>query len=168
MSSSTRRREFFNSFLSSKSKQKEVIVRPPYVIDESSFHKVCKDCSGFCSTVCEENIIKIAKDKTPYLDFSLSGCTFCGECEKACVFDVLQKNEQNSVINVLFEINMLECLSWNNTMCFSCKEPCLSNAIEFLGMFRPTINQGLCTSCGFCFKVCPTNAIEYKQTSKGE
>ncbi len=166
MSNSTKRREFFNSFLSSKQQQKEIVVRPPYEVDENSFHKVCKECSSFCSTVCEENIIKIAKDKTPYLDFSFGGCTFCGECEKVCSFDVLQKNEQNSVINILFEINMLKCLSWNKTMCFSCKDPCPNNAIEFLAMFRPSINQKLCTSCGFCFNVCPTSAIKYTQYKK--
>nr|WP_306457763.1 4Fe-4S binding protein [Aliarcobacter trophiarum] len=28
-------------------------------------------------------------------------------------------------------------------------------------MFRPSI-QNSCTSCGFCIKVCPTNAIKVK------
>ena len=44
-------------------------------------------------------------------------------------------------------------------MCFSCKDPCLDDAIQFLGMFRPEIDENLCTSCGFCLKVCPTDAI---------
>ena len=57
------------------------------------------------------------------------------------------------------DIDLIKCLSWNQTMCFSCKDPCLDNAIKFLAMFRPEINTDNCTSCGFCIKVCPTDAI---------
>ena len=55
------------------------------------------------------------------------------------------KLEYKKNINAKIEINVLECLSWNQTMCFSCKDPCLDDAITFLGMF---------------IKVCPTNAIK--------
>jgi ferredoxin-type protein NapF len=44
-------------------------------------------------------------------------------------------------------------------MCFSCKDPCLDDAIDFIAMFRPEINSN-CTSCGFCIKYCPVDAIE--------
>ncbi|HIC79274.1 MAG TPA: 4Fe-4S dicluster domain-containing protein, partial [Sulfurovum sp.] len=30
------------------------------------------------------------------------------------------------------------------------------------GMFRPTIDQNKCTSCGFCVYRCPSNAITIK------
>lgn len=50
-------------------------------------------------------------------------------------------------------------------MCFSCKDPCLDDAIEFLGMFRPEIVTDKCTSCGFCLRACPTSAIEIKALS---
>ncbi len=53
-------------------------------------------------------------------------------------------------------------------MCFSCKDPCLSNAIEFLGMFRPSIKADLCTGCGFCVSVCPTQAVHYNHIKKEE
>ncbi len=161
------RRELFSSLFSSKEKRepKQTFIRPPYYLNEDSFHNLCIECEGKCSTVCEENIIVIHEDKTPYLDFSKRGCTYCDACANACPVEVLTLQNKHQ-INAVFEIDMLKCLSWNATMCFSCKDPCLDNAIEFLGMFRPTIKFDLCTSCGFCVGVCPTNAISYTKLEK--
>ena len=156
-----KRRELFSSLASSFNKNDELqekIIRPPYFQDEELFIKECILCEGLCANSCEVNIIVIQKDKTPKLDFSNSGCTFCDKCAEVCPSDVL-KLEYKKNIDAKIEINVLECLSWNQTMCFSCKDPCLDDAIVFLGMFRPEINSN-CTSCGFCVKVCPTNAIK--------
>ncbi|QOY52592.1 ferredoxin-type protein NapF [Candidatus Sulfurimonas baltica] len=157
-----KRRELFSSLVSSlntKNKQ-EKLIRPPYFGDESLFHNECSKCDAKCATVCEEEIIKIADDRTPYLNFSLSGCTYCDECAKACEFGVLHV-EDKKPINIHVTINKSTCLSWNHTMCFSCKDPCLDNAIDFKAMFMPEINSN-CTSCGFCISKCPTNAIDIK------
>lgn len=154
------RRELFGSLISSfknKDEKKESIIRPPYFNEKSLFEIDCKTCNSECQKSCEVNIIKILEDKTPTLDFSNSGCTYCDECAKACPTEVL-KVEYKKPIDVKINIDMLKCLSWNNTMCFSCKDPCIDNAIEFIGMFRPQINNN-CTSCGFCLSVCPSNAI---------
>ena len=97
-------------------------------------------------------------DLTSKLDFTSSGCTQCDECANVCPNAVL-KLEYKKHINAKIEIDVLSCLAWNQTMCFSCKDPCLDDAIDFLGMFRPSINSS-CTSCGFCIKTCPTNAIK--------
>ena len=155
-----KRRELFSSLASSfkKDEKQEKIIRPPYFEHEELFIKECQNCDGLCASSCEVNIIQIQKDKTPKLDFSSSGCTFCDECAKVCPSDVL-KLEYKKNIALKVEINILECLSWNQTMCFSCKDPCLDDAIKFLGMFRPEIDDS-CTSCGFCLNVCPTNAIK--------
>lgn len=153
------RRELFSSLASSlKNEKQEKVIRPPYFEDEKLFYKACLECEGLCANACEVNIIVIQNDKTPKLDFSNSGCTFCDECAKICPNDVL-KVEYKKNIKAKIEIDILKCLSWNQTMCFSCKDPCIDDAIEFLGMFRPEINKN-CTSCGFCLKVCPTNAIK--------
>lgn len=157
-----KRRELLGSLFSAKEKSEPIIIRPPYYKDIHSFDKHCHECNGICSTVCQENIIVITENKTPILDFSKSGCTYCDECAKACPSEVLEV-EYRQKITLEFEIDMLQCLSWNNTLCFSCKEPCLDNAIEFLGMFRPTILGDKCTACGFCVSRCPTNAISYKK-----
>ncbi|WP_324172562.1 ferredoxin-type protein NapF [Sulfurimonas sp.] len=160
------RRELF-SFLSSSLKgegikAEQTILRPPYFGDESLFQSECNKCEAKCATVCEEEIIKIASDKTPYLDFSKSGCTFCDECVNACEFEVLNLEDKKN-INAKVTINKSACLSWNGVMCFSCKDPCLDNAINFQAMFMPEIDHDKCTACGFCLGRCPAASIDFKE-----
>ena len=151
------RRDFFTSLTQSTNEKKQVLPRPPYFKEEESFTK-CVECAGLCADICETKIIRIAEDKSPYLDFSKNGCTFCDECAKVCPEDVL-KLEYKDVINVEIHIDPKKCMSWSKSICFSCKDPCLENAIEFAGMFYPEIVAERCTSCGFCIKYCPTEAI---------
>jgi len=157
------RRELF-SFLSSslKGEKRELApIRPPYYIDISAFDRECQNCDGRCATLCQEQIIVIQEDKTPKLDFSKSGCTYCDDCAIACELNVLQV-EDRKIINAGIRINESKCLSWQGVMCFSCKDPCLDDAIDFKAMFMPTINQERCTSCGFCISRCPADAIDIK------
>jgi len=156
-----RRRELFSSLASSfkKEEQQEKIIRPPYFEDESIFLTNCIECENTpCSTVCEENIIVIQDDNTPKLDLTISGCTYCDDCAEACPNEVLDVEFKKN-IDAKIEINIEQCLAWNQTMCFSCKDPCLDDAIEFIGLFRPEINDK-CTSCGYCIKYCPADAIK--------
>ncbi|MBA1437829.1 MAG: ferredoxin-type protein NapF [Epsilonproteobacteria bacterium] len=154
------RRELFRSLARiTQGKQEDVVIRPPYNADVSLFHKECVHCEGSCAAVCEEQIIKISADKTPCLDFSQSGCTFCDECVKACTFGVLDLQVQSHQIDAVISINQDKCVSWEGVMCFSCKDPCLDNAIDFQAMFMPKINTN-CTNCGFCISRCPVDAIE--------
>jgi len=162
-----KRRELFRSLTSSftgnsKEEVKESIIRPPYYAELDSF-SLCVECEEKkCAISCDENIIFIQEDGTPKLDLTTpTGCTFCDECALACESDVLQVDKMRK-IDATIEIDILKCLSWHQTMCFSCKEPCIDNAIDFLGMFRPTINADKCTSCGFCVYRCPSNAITIK------
>jgi len=162
-----KRRELFSSFASalrgdSKAEVKESIIRPPYYAELEAF-SLCIECEEKkCATICDEDIIFIQEDGSPKLDLTTAtGCTFCDEGAEVCELDVLQIDKMRK-IDALIEIDILKCLSWHDTMCFSCKDPCIDNAIEFLGMFRPTINQDKCTSCGFCTYKCPTNAITIK------
>ncbi|SMP89064.1 ferredoxin-type protein NapF [Epsilonproteobacteria bacterium SCGC AD-308-O04] len=157
------RRELF-SFLSSslkdeEKKVKEQILRPPYYNDINAFDTECQNCDGKCATLCQEQIIIIEDDKTPRLDFSKSGCTYCDDCAIACEFGVLNI-EDKKMIDANVVINQSTCLSWSGVMCFSCKDPCLEDAIEFKAMFMPVIDESKCTACGFCISRCPTYAIE--------
>jgi ferredoxin-type protein NapF len=160
------RRELFSSLASKlkgenlKKDSTERYIRPPYYSDESLFLNECSKCEAKCAAVCEEEIIKIADDQTPYFDFSHSGCTFCDECAKACEFGVLSVEDMRN-INAKVTISKNECLSWNAVMCFSCKDPCLDNAIDFQAMFMPEINDK-CTSCGFCLNRCPATSIHFE------
>jgi len=157
------RRELFSSIFSSNKKEKqEIILRPPYYKNIDSFSKECISCEDKpCIASCPEKIIILSEDGTPKLSFGESGCTYCDECAINCPKDVLNV-ENKQLINVTVEINMFGCVSWRDTMCFSCKDPCLEDAIEFLGIYKPTINNEKCTSCGFCVSRCPTDAIVVK------
>ena len=156
------RRELFSSLASSfkGEKKQETLLRPPYYIDESLFQSECQNCEDKCDTICEEEIIKIASDGSPFIVFGLNGCTYCDKCAEKCQKDVL-KLEYKQHLSASITIDQTKCLSWNHTMCFSCKDPCFENAIDFKAMFMPTINDK-CTSCGFCVSRCPVDAIDIK------
>lgn len=148
----------FGSKLLNKEKGQPFVVRPPYLEDISKL-EVCANCqTKSCEASCEERIIFIDKVGKPYLSFESSGCIYCDECAKACESEVLKTNQIK--INARFEIDMLSCLSWNQTMCYSCKDKCLDDAISFIGLFRPSMDDAKCTSCGFCVGVCPTNSVK--------
>ena len=163
------RRELF-SFLSSSvkeavsnNKDETVIIRPPYFIDKDAFATECQNCEAQCASLCQEQIIIIGEDKTPCLDFSKRGCTYCDECALGCPSDVLLvENKSKIVANIV--INRDKCLSWQGVMCFSCKDPCFEEAIDFKAMFMPEINEK-CTNCGFCIGRCPADAIDIKKVS---
>ena len=161
------RREFFKNLAKPisdiKEEKKPLYVRPPYAKDLSLFDKECINCENkACAKVCDENIIVIESSGTPIINFTKSGCTFCQECAIACDRDVLSLEDgQEKIINATFIINKDMCMAHNGSICFSCKEPCLDDAILFKGMFEPIIDISRCTNCGFCLSRCPTNAIEY-------
>ncbi|QOP45300.1 ferredoxin-type protein NapF [Sulfurimonas paralvinellae] len=163
------RRELF-SFLSSsvkeavrEQKDEMMIIRPPYYSDVDAFVTECQNCEGECASLCQEQIIVITEDKTPQLVFNSRGCTYCDECAVACPSDVLLV-ENKHLIEASIVINKNKCLSWQGVMCFSCKDPCLENAIDFKAMFMPEINDK-CTNCGFCIGRCPADAIDIKKVS---
>jgi len=160
------RRELF-SFLSSSVKnivkeKEELLVRPPYCTSESAFDIECQNCEGLCATSCQEQIILIGEDKTPFLDFSKSGCTYCDDCADACLPNVLKKEDKKN-IDIDITISQTTCMSWDGVMCFSCKDPCLEDAIDFKAMFMPVIDKEKCTSCGFCISRCPSYAIHLEE-----
>jgi len=151
------RRDFLRPFTK---QDREVLLRPPYLLNSSLLESECKKCGGACATLCPEGIIKILSDGTPSIVFGTCGCTFCDECAKACKYGVLGL-EGSKKIEGNCSIDITKCISWNKSICFSCKDACYYNAIDFLGMFRPTINQN-CVNCGFCIDKCPSVAITIK------
>jgi len=138
--------------------KKEGVIRPPYS-DENSDFSLCMQCNGSCVTACEENLLFRLQDGSPHLVFSDTGCTFCKKCAEACEIGVLSTQKPEKV-QANFEIDITKCISWQEVMCFSCKDPCIDNAIKFDGIFRPQIIPDLCTGCGFCLSVCPSEAIK--------
>ncbi len=161
------RREFLSVFrkpLEPKENVLPLVVRPPYGSDESLFQSECPTCeSQACVTACDEQIILIRGDGTPMLNFSKSGCTFCEDCASVCEPNVLnlENTHTSEKINATFRISTEGCVAHNGVICFSCKEPCIDDAILFNGMFNPVIDMDKCTGCGFCVGRCPTHAIDF-------
>lgn len=169
----TSRREFLTAFrkpLTKKGEDLPLVVRPPYGSSESLFQNECSTCdSKACVASCDEKIIVLREDGTPTLNFSKSGCTFCEACAIACTettneMDVLSlDNLQHAEhLNARFKISLETCVAHHGVICFSCKEPCIDDAILFNGMFNPVIDMDRCTACGFCLGRCPTNAISFE------
>lgn len=134
----------------------------PYATSELS--EVCLGCKEqVCLTHCPENIITLNPDNLPTLDFSLSGCVFCGECVNVCFekngehrgFDRAKEQTQ-----VRMNISATSCLAWNKSICYSCKDVC-PKEIKYLGMFYPEIIS--CNGCGLCLSRCPSDAIKMER-----
>ncbi|CAA6805704.1 MAG: Ferredoxin-type protein NapF (periplasmic nitrate reductase) [uncultured Sulfurovum sp.] len=168
----TSRREFLSAFrkpLIRSEESEPLVLRPPYGSLESLFLTECLSCeSKACIASCDEKIILLREDGTPTLNFSKSGCTFCEACAIACSgrssdVEVLSLNNvQNAEqLNARFKISLESCVAHHGVICFSCKEPCIDDAILFNGMFNPVIDTDKCTACGFCLGRCPTNAISF-------
>ena len=167
------RREFFRSLAQPLGAAQEteaspaslLSLRPPYGQDESLFQSECVTCeSHACVTSCEEQIIVLDETGIPTLDFSKNGCTWCEACAEACEADVLslERSEAREWINAMFRIDTEACIAHHHVICFSCKEPCMEDAILFNGMFNPVIDEERCNGCGFCLGRCPTQAIDYR------
>jgi len=162
------RRKFFKSFakpLTQNQEEELLLIRPPYGKSESLFQNKCPTClSKDCVTSCDEKIIFIAEDGTPTLDFKQNGCTFCDECANSCKEAVLslENSHTKDKLNATFQISIERCMAHNGVICYSCKEPCIDDAILFNGMFNPIIDEDRCTGCGFCISRCPIQAIKFK------
>ena len=157
------RRGFLTSFGKKIAKERGLFsyLYLPYITEFSLIQEICKGCEKHCAKVCETDVIVI-KDDMPTLDMSKNGCTFCKKCAIVCTdnsMNVLDSNLEGN-INIAINIKTLTCLSWNQTMCFICKDVCKFKAISFFGAFRPTIDESLCRGCGMCINICPSNAIE--------
>lgn len=160
------KREAFASFstLLGRGKKENQVIRPPYAQNKALFDTICLTCKDApCVSACEEEIIFLDENHTPCLLFTKSGCTFCEECAKACPNTVLHVKLPNEAkIDVNVKIDVGKCIAWNGTICHSCGDICNVKAITFFGMFRPVVEMDTCNGCGFCYSVCPTNAVAYK------
>lgn len=153
----------------SETNKDEIFIRPPYNSDISLFYSECPKCEEkFCIASCDEEIIKVDQNGIVYLDFSKRGCTFCEECAKVCPKDVLSLEKGDEKIEAVADINVISCMAWHKSICYSCKDVCIDDAIIFSGLFNPEVDINKCTGCGFCYGICPTNAIIIKSTNESE
>ncbi|WP_462108991.1 4Fe-4S dicluster domain-containing protein [Campylobacter concisus] len=148
------RRELFSKILGAKSAPK--FITPPFFSGEFD----CDGCDASCVNACEKELLSFENERVVFKVKKL-GCDFCEECAKACQSigkTTLNLNSPKS-INAKVSIDVSSCLAWNDTICYNCLDACKFKAVEFLGVFRPIVNQN-CVSCGECFDVCFKNSLQ--------
>jgi ferredoxin-type protein NapF len=133
-------------------------VRPPYT-SEQAIRANCTGCTD-CISACPEAILVTGRANTPFVDFNLGACSFCGACAKACSEDVFDLGTapwaHAAAIGQGCFLNL-------GVTCQSCTDVCGSRALIFdlrvgrLGAIQT--NPEACTGCGACLSICPTEAI---------
>jgi len=90
------------------------------------------------------------------------GCTFCGECARACRQGGLRIADRHRWKQKVFIA--ASCLLNQGTQCRACGERCPSSAIQFRQQTSrgamPMLEQALCNGCGACLSACLVNAID--------
>ncbi|MEF3191892.1 MAG: 4Fe-4S binding protein [Campylobacterales bacterium] len=136
---------------------------PGFRLEHSDLCRTCTD--PLCQQACKEGIIRRNDNGVPVLTFQERGCTFCGECATACPSASSLFNLEVKQIDAIANIDPFNCLAWHQTVCSSCRDRCLYEAIVFEGWRNPIINIDRCTGCGWCISPCPTQTITMRSRS---
>jgi len=153
------------SFLTQKgrqsieSRQQPLGPKPPW---HQAVTEACATCSKECAKACSPGIVHIHPDDhahagRPWLQFSTTGCTFCGDCAEAC--PSIESYERDLACIGNLQLNKESCLAWNGVFCMSCIGKCDARALQMDERRRMVMKDSLCTGCGMCIQVCPTNAL---------
>jgi ferredoxin-type protein NapF len=125
--------------------------------------ETCPDCAHPCVTACEPVIIRMHPADhelagTPYLDFGISGCTFCKACVMACPMEIEVIESVKPRIGKA-RLNRDTCIAWDDVICMSCFGRCDYQAITTVHQRRAQIDNERCNGCGMCVAVCPVGAL---------
>ena len=128
---------------------------------------ICGQCAQECETACPQGIIKIHPaghqcSSLPYLDFTLSGCTWCGECADACPSN--HRGAKKKKLGYL-DVNGEKCLSLNGVFCMTCVGKCEYSALGLDHRRHLRYDTNNCIGCGMCVHVCPVDALQVKEVS---
>ena len=130
-----------------------------YIINQAK----CMDCKDKpCLESCP--IDAIYEDKEDGLVKIKNTCFGCVLCRNACPYDAisLEVNMDPPIKENVPNINVKLCKA-----CGACVQACKNGSIHLVadGKQEPhsEIDKDTCVRCGYCFRVCPTDAIKYGQ-----
>ncbi len=128
-----------------------------YVVDQTK----CAECKDKpCLESCPIDAIYI--DETDGLIKLKTTCFGCVLCRNACPFDAisLDVNMDPPLKENVPNINAKLCKA-----CGACVQACKNGSIHIVAdgneMPHSQIDKDTCVRCGYCFRVCPTDAIKY-------
>ena len=116
----------------------------------------CKDKP--CLQSCPIDAIKKEKNKI----ILTNECFGCVLCSKACPYDAIhiEKTLSEPLRENPPNINTKLCRA-----CGACVQACKSGAIHLTskgdGNFHSEVDSDKCIGCGYCYRVCPVDAIKY-------
>ena len=137
-------------------------IRPPWAIAEKQFIQSCTRCVQ-CITTCPTKILERGRGGFPVVTLHKGECEVCGDCVTACeTKSLLKTTESSTPWNIKVTISN-KCIAFQGVVCRSCGEFCDEQAIRFRpaigGVSKPETDYELCTGCGACVAVCPSEAI---------
>lgn len=146
-------------------KASESLIRPPGSVDEANFLARCIRCDR-CRSVCHLDVIAIAgfsdgliNIRTPYLNYHLGYCDFCGDCVRVCPTHAIEPFDSSEVKVGVAELTD-RCIALRTGACRLCFDECEYEAITLDSRNRPVIHSDKCNGCGLCVKICPANVLQ--------
>ncbi len=171
----TARRGFLNGQLLTQSGRDRIAnlqqawgPAPPCLLS-TGVDEACFDCARPCVDACPRDIIRFyptdhVNATRAYLDFTDAGCTFCQACVDVCPATQNESKNATTLLGMAF-IDNERCLVPQGITCISCNHGCPQHAIQRYRHDMPVVDGDLCTGCGSCVGICPTQAISVKVVS---
>lgn len=139
-------------------------VRPPGALPEASFLLTCHRCKA-CINACPPRAIRPLPTTTglaagtPAIDPVQVPCELCPDtpCISACPSGALSPLEQVMAARMgLAELRAESCLNSQERPCDFCVTACPVPGALTMGETLPAVDASVCTGCGICVHVCPT------------
>lgn len=149
---------------SKEESEKELLVRPPGAVSESSFLAKCTAC-GLCVSKCPQKVLTLgpAGFGAPRLDFKRGACSInCVTCSSVCPTGALRKiapERKKTFVIGKAVFTAKQCIAFQGGSCGKCAGACPTAAITLRANGTPKLEAEKCLGCGGCQHVCPTGAM---------